>query len=111
MIYHVLSSASIGNLDGIVVVTVSVVRATILLIDPLTLASPPSSSSYFTHLRVLSTTLKVLAQRTYDAQLAGLHWGVSRHTCGYVLQVSGFSQKIDLLLQQVRSKRAGACAQ
>ncbi|CAN0420935.1 unnamed protein product, partial [Scytosiphon promiscuus] len=44
---------------------------------------------------------QVLAQRTYDAQLAGLHWGVSRHTCGYVLQVSGFSQKIDLLLKQV----------
>lgn len=49
--------------------------------------------------------LKVLAQRTYDAQLAGLYWGVSRHTCGYVLQVSGFSQKIDLLLEQVNGAR------
>ncbi|CAB1115801.1 unnamed protein product [Ectocarpus sp. CCAP 1310/34] len=54
------------------------------------------------HAQIMADILhKVLAQRTYDAQLAGLHWGVSRHTCGYVLQVSGFSQKIDLLLQQV----------
>eukprot|EP00752_Nemacystus_decipiens_P005957 g5379.t2 len=54
------------------------------------------------HTRIMTDILhKVLAQRTYDAQLAGLHWGVSRHTCGYVLQVAGFSQKIDLLLEQV----------
>eukprot|EP00903_Cladosiphon_okamuranus_P013078 g12199.t1 len=54
------------------------------------------------HARIMSDILhKVLAQRTYDAQLAGLRWGVSRHTCGYVLQVSGFSQKINLLLEQV----------
>lgn len=49
--------------------------------------------------------LKVLAQKTYDAQLAGLHWSVSRHSCGYVVHVSGFSQKIDLLLEQVKGRR------
>ncbi|CAM9761849.1 unnamed protein product [Ascophyllum nodosum] len=47
---------------------------------------------------ILST---VLAQRTYDASLAGLGWKVGPHPCGYVLQVSGFSQKIEPLLQEV----------
>lgn len=45
--------------------------------------------------------IQVLAQRTYDAQLAGLGWKVGPHPCGFVVQVSGFSQKIDPLLQQV----------
>lgn len=44
---------------------------------------------------------KVLAQTTYDAQLAGLGWKVGPHPCGFVVHVSGFSQKIDPLLQQV----------
>lgn len=44
---------------------------------------------------------QVLAQRTYGARLAGLGWRVGPHSCGFVMQVSGFSQKIDPLLEEV----------
>ncbi|CAN0421728.1 unnamed protein product, partial [Discosporangium mesarthrocarpum] len=42
-----------------------------------------------------------LAQETYDAQLAGLSYGVSQHRCGFAIEVSGFGQKIRPLLERV----------
>jgi len=41
---------------------------------------------------IFDTFADALAQKTYDAELAGLHWSLTKTSCGILLSCSGYSQ-------------------